>query len=259
MAEGNNTKTAVGKYKTVVWFNESEVDINNYELGTNQEFVSKYSSSTGWLEITWQIKQRTFEIPYDPVTNEWNAEFEFDGKIHDIMVMLGFEEGWENYFDVKITYAPGEHGVENYDPAKDENVGFSEFNLFYLGEYSVEITIKDEINKTGDNFVWLVDGNAFKDKRTATIDYKQLQLEVTGWNEDAEYTTVITEGDKFDNLPDDVKALFEYVIYEETDYRINGEKAHRYTVEEIAQNHSAGVTYIMMFRVKPQVRCFDRY
>ena len=73
----------------------------NYELGSiDKDFYDKYHSSTGTFEINWKILKRTYTVPEGV---DWNINQTFDGDVHDVMVMLGFEDDWVNYFDLDVT------------------------------------------------------------------------------------------------------------------------------------------------------------
>ena len=101
-----NERSAMGTYKTVIYFFQNDVDHSNYKLiNPPAEFLDKYKdpAGNGYAAIEWNIVERRYEIPKD-------TEVEFDGTVREILELFGFEEGWDNYLDVKIEFKPLEIG-----------------------------------------------------------------------------------------------------------------------------------------------------
>ena len=177
---GGNTASKVGTYKTVLYLFDSSIDANNYELGAMpSEFYEKYRSDSGYLEITWQIKQREFTVPEDTFGTgilDDLGNWKFDGKVHELMEVLGYKEGWENYLEVSVEFNDGE-GWKEYEGYED-----SIYKAYYLGSYRLTIKIKDGINTDDDKTVIWSDGT-FATEKVVTITYVELEFEIEGWTE----------------------------------------------------------------------------
>ena len=201
-SELTNKASEIGSYRTVVYFMQDEVDFNNFELGDATEFRNKYHSEEGFAEITWSITQRQFTIPVDN-QGDWSY---FDGDIHDLMKLLGFEEGWDEYLTVKVEYDGDGKGFKDY-----EGIDGDPYMAFKIGSYRITLKIKEEINADGTVFVTWADAD-WDTEITVTITCDQLVIDDFVWNEQDQHSTVSSS--IFDGLPDSVKEMFEYVIYD---------------------------------------------
>ena len=237
-----NTASKVNNYKTVLYLFENDATlIANYELGSiDNAFYNEYRSSTGYLEISWKIEQRQYTVPTAPGSSDWTEEKNFDGDLHDIMELLGLGDDWFNYFTVDVTYIGDGDGSKNYDATKDPAVGYSVYNVLYVGTYKLTVTIKPELNKGTNNVVWIIGGNENTGVQNITLNYNPTDIEITGWNEDLHLSTIISSD--FDNLSDFTKDLFEYVIYDVDENKV-------YTVEEI-ESRGVGYNYAIYFQLK---------
>ena len=202
----------------------ASLDTNNYVVGTLPESLH---------ELTWEIVNRKFELPEN--TGEWTA---YDGKVHDLMVAAGFEEGWYNYFDVEVEFRESANDeYKRYGGDEDENVGFSLYNGYYYGFYRLTISIKEGINTAENTYVSWVDGSV--DTKYIELEISKLIVEIKGWNEDDEYSEVILDEDL--ELSEEILSLFEYVIYD----------PDRPDAFLKPTDIKGGITYNILYRVKP--------
>ncbi|MCM1233094.1 MAG: hypothetical protein NC489_23470, partial [Ruminococcus flavefaciens] len=247
VSSAGNTASKVGTYRTVLYLFENDAQlIANYELGSiNEEFYNKYKSSTGYLEITWKIVQRTITVPENA---QWTLDKGFDGDVHDIMVMLGFDEDWANYYDVTVSYIGKGDLTPNYDPEKDPKVEYSIYNVYYVGEYSLTINIKAEVNAGGNNVVWLIGGNENTGEQHATLNYNVTEINVSGWTDDLHLSKIISTD--YDELSDFTKDMFELVVYDYDVYVATG-KIVPLTAEQIESN-GTGFNYCILFRLRAE-------
>ncbi len=237
-----NERSAMGTYKTVIYFFQNDVDHSNYKLiNPPAEFLDKYKdpAGNGYAAIEWNIVERRYEIPKD-------TEVEFDGTVREILELFGFEEGWDNYLDVKIEFKPLGAGDDEYvsysDIANDDELlEFSMFKAFYLGNYRVEFSIKDGLNTVSNCVVWIDGGNKLTTKQSAVLTINPLELLIEGWTTDANGNYVI-ESEDFDGLSDESKDIFEYIIRDAATGEI-------VTMDDVA-SRGAGINYTVEFAIK---------
>lgn len=236
--EDGNTKSAVGSYATTVRIYELGSDESgNYTLiDIPTDFYLKYFSTDASLEIKWLITQRSFTIPANKVLL-------FDNTIHDLLKELGIAEGWENYFDVSVEYSKdGDEAFAAYEG--DERVGYSSYNAFYIGYYRLTVSFKTEINADSVNVYWARGNEKVTAAQVVTVQYNPIEINVTGWHEDLEESTVISE--ELDKVKGTAAAnMFEYVIY---DYDTGDEVS-----KDDVSIRGSGYTYLIEFRIKEDI------
>ncbi len=216
-----NTRTSMGKYRTVVYLFENDVRQSaNYSLvNIPNQFRLDYPDPAGFgfASIQWEIIPHRFTIPTD-------ITVDFSGTLRDIVedeTLFGFEDGWENYLEVGILYK--EYGTDDdkyasyYEIASvDEALDYSMFNVLYAGDYKVTFTIKSELNATEECIVWY-DGNNHTGDQTAVLTVKPKEIKITGWapvmdgDGVTQLTATITSAD-FDAMTQESKDLFTYVV-----------------------------------------------
>ena len=69
------------------------------------------------------------------------------------------------------------------------------------------------MNSDVQSTVWFDGTDVSTGVQTVVVKSEKLELEIDGWTENDQYSTVIING--WDDIPDDVKEMFEYVIYED--------------------------------------------
>ncbi|MDE6442597.1 MAG: hypothetical protein K2L12_07610, partial [Clostridia bacterium] len=239
-----NKVSAIGSYTTILFMSEQAVGADgNYSLtGLNPTFASQYTSNTGYLEIVWSIDQRQLTVPAD------DKELEFDNTIQDLLAVLDFEDGWENYFDVTVEFSQtGADGTwAAYEGDKDATVGYSIYHAFALGHYRLKLSIKPGLNTAdSNNIVWKYNNNLITTDQQVTIVYNQLQIEITGWTDDLQESEVISAKLADLKLKDSVALeMFEYVIRD-----VDSDEV--VTAEEVSDRGS-GYSYEILFRIKPE-------
>ena len=221
-----STRSEIGSYFTVVYLFRGDItQSTNYELVETSQattFRSSYPDPEGYgyVAINWKIAKRQFVPP------ESEKVVNFSGTVRDIMEdlsLFGFEEGWENYLDVSIMYRAydkkNDEFVNYYDMASvDKLLNYNMYNVLYTGEYKVTLSIKSDVNKNSDCVVWFEAGNYDKLNRTVVLTIKPMELKITGWqkvlDENGYILTATIISADFDNLSEDSKALFEYILRE---------------------------------------------
>ena len=226
-----NAASTVGTHETTVILSTGSLNPNNYSIGELPEALQK---------LEWEIKAQIFDLPdYD---GSWDH---FDGDVHDLMVLLGYGDDWDNYFEVEVTYDPeGGTNFDKYDVEKDPNVNYSPFNGFYVGSYKLKISLKANINTSETVSIGWKDenGDIVFDPVEEIITCKTLVVDITGWNEDREFSTI--DPAVLSGIPQEiVDKLFEYVIYD-----VEDENKTPVSTNDITD----GVTYRIEFRVKAE-------
>ena len=240
--EIGNVRSNMGTYTTVVYFFQNDIAYDNYSLeGAPSEFLSKYSSSTGYIEITWNIVERRFAVPED-------TEFLFDGTVHELLELFGYGEGWENYLDVQVEYkAPGADAYVDYSTIAeyDPILGYSRFNAFYLGDYRVKFSIKSGLNNVTNCVVWLDGVYKVTNDQSAVVTISPLEITIEGWQEDEDGNWTIVS-DAYEELLErspDSEAVFEYIIRDAA----TGEVLS--SMDEV-RRRGAGIVYTIEFVIK---------
>ena len=204
-----NTASSVGKHKTTVILSLGTLSPDNYTID---------ELPADLLELEWEITERKFTLPkYEE--GSWDK---FDGQMHDLMVLLGYGEDWFNYFDVEVLYDPD--GGENfgvYDVSKDPNTGYSIYNGYYVGSYKLSISLKANINTDTSSSIFWVDenGDPIFDTQVCIIKCGKLIIELNAedWIGDRELSEVDPAVLAGMNLPESVKDLLEYIVYDAED------------------------------------------
>ena len=238
--DSGNSKSEIGTYKMLVFFFTREVDRDNYNLGSLPlDFQQQYSGTDSDLELEWKIVPRQYVLNGD-------KEVYYTGEVRDILEILGIGEGWENYLDVTVEYkAYGSNEfIEYMEVAEiDELLGYSIYNVYYVGEYRINLFIKQGINTADLNkVIFLVGGNALTLDQQILLTVNPFTVEVESWNDNYQYSTV--EAQMPEDLPDETRAMFEYVIQ---DY----ESGEIVTAEQVEERGS-GYSYTITYRVKPE-------
>ena len=221
-----STRSAIGKYFTVVYLFRSDLtQSSNYELVETSQvttFRSEYPDPEGYgyVAIEWKIVQRQYTPPVD------TKEVNFSGTVRDIiedLELIGFEYGWENYFDVSIEYktygAGDDEYVSYYDIASlDELLNYNMYNVLYTGTYKVKFAIKSDVNKNEKCVVWFEAGNYDTYDRTVVLTIKPMELRITDWQDDVDEDGYIIGANivsaEYSKLSDESKKLFQYIIWE---------------------------------------------
>ncbi len=194
-----NGMSAVGEYTTTFSLNVSAVlDPRNYKVTGLPEGIES---------LTWKIVEHGFNPPAN--TGDWAH---FDGSFHDLMQLLGYPEGWENYFDVIVEYCEelgGEYKV--LDPFIDINAenNFSIYNGYKNGSYRLTVKIKTELASSGLIFWNVADGETALPQYVEEIIIDKMSVSVTGWNENEDQSTVILG----ETLTEEELKMFDYVVY----------------------------------------------
>lgn len=244
--EVSGSVSQVGKYRTIVYLFITELDRNCQPGTLATSFKDDYSGDSigAWLVVDWEIKAREFTVPKD---NEITYYFDGTSGYPDLLDMLDFGEGWENYLEVSVSV---------YDEETDtfvdyEGVDGSLYLADTFGIYNLTISIKSDVNVDGNvNVAWVdengdrLTGDAETAPQTITINYVPVKVTVTDWNTDDDIPVIVSAD--FDKLPDYAKELFEYRIYLYDEYQ-----AGLRNVKE-ADELTLGYTYLIEFTVKEE-------
>ncbi|MDE6442179.1 MAG: hypothetical protein K2L12_05465, partial [Clostridia bacterium] len=222
-----NGMSAVGTYTTTFSLNVLAVlDTQNYEVTGLPE---------GIQSLEWKIVEHGFDLPQN--NGGWTH---FDGNFHDLMNLLGYAEGWENYFEVIVEYSSdGGATYKVLDPFNDisAETNFSIYNGYLHGTYRLTIKIKATLLDSGLVFWNVPEGETVQPSYTQEITVEKMTVTVTGWTEADENSTVIIS----ETLTDEELKLFDYIIYVSDDDK---------KTPVSAANIEGGIEYTIEFFVK---------
>ena len=219
-----NGASSIGTHTTTFTLNTSALDKKNFDVEVPD----------GVISLTWEITTRQMANP-DRV-DEWKY---FDGNIHDLMQLLGYEEGWENYLTVTVEYSKDGSAWSEYDAENDPALNYSIYNAYYVGNYRITVKIKENVT---DFVVW-ADGTDVADSKTEIITNEQLEITITGWSSDDQYGEASFDID----IPESILEMFEYVIFDEFGNEVDAEDIEN------------GASYTRELRIKPEYRDLSVY
>ena len=163
------------------------INAGNYtvEVTLKDAFTEKYYIKSVNVQ-SFAITKRILEIPEKNITRT------YDGTERDVAAICGLDEGWEKYIDITITLSGNETTVRN------------------MGTYTVELKIKDGINKDTRNVEWNTESSAAKViPQTVYITVEQLELNAKVWIENGYYSRI-----QFDE-EDYAENFVVYKVYDE--------------------------------------------
>ena len=126
-----NKGSKAGAYSTIATI--GEIDSDNYMLGDWPAGVP--------TKLDWRIGRKQITVPYS--NGSW---IRFDGTVHNLTNIFGFDVDWEEYFTVDIEYKADPTAVgEAYS-------GLQKFGNKYFAEnagiYTLKLSLKKELNDT---------------------------------------------------------------------------------------------------------------